>query len=269
MLLNSAIAVAILAFAAAAVPTPTGASMQNGASNTTNLPTSTPPLPPKDALLTQKLFLADTAADRFALLPVDRQFIFDFNAAEKGKAGAGGDLVAANRKTFPALVGTGSGMAVGFLKGCGFNTPHVHPRATELQLVTKGTLVTEMVPENGVFNEPGQAASKRRVIRNELTALQMQPFYQGSVHAQFNPDCGDAEFVASFNAEDFGAGQVVDEVVAMSDDVVVAALGTQVFGDAKGPQDLERFRKSIPASIAQGVETCMKKCGIQPAAPKA
>src|SRR4051794_32851440 len=78
--------------------------------------------------LTAQLSLADVAADRFTLLPDNKNFIFDFNnPALKGKGGAGGDLVAANRKTFPALVGTGSGMAVGFLGPCGFNTPHVHP----------------------------------------------------------------------------------------------------------------------------------------------
>jgi hypothetical protein len=53
-----------------------------------------------------------SAADRFALLPNNDDFVFDFNKKQEG-AGKGGMLIAANRKTFPALVGTGSGMAFG------------------------------------------------------------------------------------------------------------------------------------------------------------
>lgn len=207
--------------------------------------------------LTAQLFLADTAVDRFALLPSNSDFVFDFgNPALKGKGGKGGDLIAANRKTFPALVGTGAGMAVGFLGPCGFNTPHVHPRSVELQIVTQGRLVTEMLPENGVFNN-NLAADGRRVINNTITEFQMQPFYQGSVHTQFNPDCTPATFVAAFTSEDFGAGQVADELFAMSPDVVSAAFGQAIDG-----ADVAKFKAAIPTSIAEGVEQCLMQCGI-------
>ncbi|KAK7432060.1 hypothetical protein QQZ08_001350 [Neonectria magnoliae] len=65
--------------------------------------------------LTAQLQLTDTAVDRFALLK-DDDFVFDFNQ-EQANPGKGGQLVAANRKTFPALVGTGSGMAFGRVDG--------------------------------------------------------------------------------------------------------------------------------------------------------
>lgn len=40
--------------------------------------------------------------------------MFNFNQPQdKDKAGKGGQLIAANRKSFPALVGTGAGMAFG------------------------------------------------------------------------------------------------------------------------------------------------------------
>jgi hypothetical protein len=103
MLFTSA-ALAILAHSAAVLAAPTGSS-----STTTAAPTST------GLSLTQQLYLADTAADRFALLPDDKQFVFDFNQNQTNP-GKGGELVAANRKNFPALVGTGSGMAVGRVK---------------------------------------------------------------------------------------------------------------------------------------------------------
>ncbi|KAG4419440.1 hypothetical protein IFR04_007397 [Cadophora malorum] len=245
MQFTSVLASAILAYVAVAAPAPTA---------NAPAPTTTVAPPAETGLsITQKLFLADTAIDRFALLP-DEKIKFAFVDPKKSK---GGDLVAANRKTFPALVGTGSGMAVGFLKACGFNTPHVHPRATELQIVTQGTLQVEMVPENGVFNVPGDATSGRRVIKNTVNKFEMTPFYQGSIHTQFNPTCDDTVFVASFNSEDFGAGQVADELFSMSPNIVTAA-----FGEAIDGADVDAFKKAIPVSIAQGVEECLKKCNI-------
>lgn len=208
--------------------------------------------------LTQQLFISDTAVDRFTLIPDDKDFKFDFNNKPQPRPGNGGDLVTANRKNFPALVGTGSGMAVGFLGPCGFNTPHVHPRAVELQIVTEGRLTVEMVPENNVFKTPGVATSGRRVVTNTIEKNQMTPFYLGSVHTQFNPDCTDATFVAAFNAEDFGAGQVAEELFALSDDVVSASFGQAING-----ADVEKFEKAIPKTIAFGVKQCLKKCGIK------
>jgi len=254
MQFTSSIIAAILAASSLSLAAPL--EVRNTPKPTPDAPASAPAAP-KDPLLTQKLLFSDLASDRFKLLPNNEDFVFDFNQ-EKGKGGKGGDLFAANRKTFAALVGAGSGMAVGFLGPCGFNTPHIHPRATELQIVVKGTLVTEMLPENGVFNGADKTTG-RRVIRNELTQFQMQPFYQGSVHAQFNPTCEEAIFIASFNNEDFGTGQVVDELVAMDNEIVAAAFGQSVAGS-----EVAEFKKNkvIPESIALGVEQCLATCKI-------
>lgn len=219
------------------------------------------------------LIYLHSAADRVDLLRDDAQFVFDFNKAldEAGGGGDGGNIAAANRKTFPALIGTGAGMAVGRLGrkallispsilsliievACGLNTFHVHPRSAELQLVVEGRLVTEMVPENGVLDGDGNL----RVIKNEIGPFEMTLFYQGSVHTQFNPDCTDAVFVASFASEDFGTGQVLDQAFAFEDDVVVAALGQAVAG-----KDVDAVREAIPTSIALGVDGCLQRCGIE------
>ncbi|KAF6814173.1 Spherulin-1A 1 [Colletotrichum sojae] len=209
---------------------------------------------PADLSLTQKLFLADSAADRFSLLPDDSQFVFNFNQPQQN-AGKGGELIAANRKTFPALVSTNSGMAVGRVGPCGMNTLHVHPRSAELQVVVQGRLITEMTPENGVFEADG---TTRRVIRTELGPFEMTPFYQGSIHSQFNPDCDEAVFVASFASEDFGTGQVADSTFAFSDDLIAATFGQSIAGE-----DIDKVRKAIPKSIALGVDECLKKCNIK------
>jgi len=131
--------------------------------------------------------------------------------------------------------------------------PHVHPRATELQIVVEGTLVTEMVPENGV--QDPKDPKKRRVIRNTLKPFQMTPFYQGSVHTQFNPNCEPATFIASFNAEDFGAGQVLDETFSLDNNIVTAAFGQAIDGN-----QVDQFSDKIPTTIAKGVKECLAKC---------
>jgi hypothetical protein len=88
----------------------------------------------------------------------------------------------------------------------------------------------------------------------------MTPFYQGSVYTQFNPDCTPTTFVAAFNNEDFGAGQIVDELVAFSIDIVEAAFGQAVDGE-----DVDKFRSMIPVSVAKGVEECLARCSIKKA----
>jgi hypothetical protein len=52
-------------------------------------------------------FTLFSASDRYKLLPNDASFVFDFNK----------DGPVANRKTFPALVGSGSAVAAAQLGG--------------------------------------------------------------------------------------------------------------------------------------------------------
>lgn len=101
--------------------------------------------------------------------------------------------VAAHAKTFPAVIGNGVAMTLGFLGPCGMNTPHVHNRATEINVVIEGRLVTNFRIENGVDT-----------ISNTLSKYQMTVFPQGAMHQEFNPDCEDAVFVAGFNGQDPG-----------------------------------------------------------------
>jgi hypothetical protein len=83
-----------------------------------------------NAQLIQSLEQAATAVDRLKLLPNDSDHLYDFNNPPTQDAvttGSGGHTVKADRKDFPALIGTGVSMTVGFIGPCGFNTPHVRP----------------------------------------------------------------------------------------------------------------------------------------------
>jgi hypothetical protein len=125
--------------------------------------------------LFQQLILAPNAVDRQALL-ADEDFVFDFtdpNRVAGVTKGDGGKIVRADHATFPALVGQGGTVAIGFLGPCGFNTPHVHPRAAELNLVVQGRLFASVTPENG-----------GRHLNHTLSQYQMTVFPQGAVHTE-------------------------------------------------------------------------------------
>ncbi|OAQ98607.1 hypothetical protein LLEC1_01214 [Akanthomyces lecanii] len=140
-----------------------------------------------NADLITRLLTSPTALDRSKLLDQPGDWVFDFkdvNAAGRSEAkGRGGLSIAATARTFPALVGNGASMTVAFLGPCGMNTAHVHPRATELNVVVQGRLVTNFVLENGAAP-----------VANTLNTFQMAVFPQGAIHQEFNPDCADAVF---------------------------------------------------------------------------
>ena len=195
------------------------------------------------------LELAATAKDRVNLVPNDADWVYDFDNPPTSAVttGKGGHTVKADRKVFPPLIGTGVSMTLGFLGPCGFNTPHVHPRSSEINVVVQGSLIAEFTLENGANS-----------IINRLSTNQMTVFPQGALHTEFNPDCEDALFVAGFASEDPGVQQAAQTFFGLNDDIVEAALGLDTFHGA----DLEQFRTIIPPNVANGVDKCLKKCNI-------
>lgn len=87
----------------------------------------------------------------------------------------------------------------------------------------------------------------------------MTVFPQGAVHTEFNPDCTDAVFVASFPGEDPGVGQIAREYFGLEDEIVRGSSGGEIAVDGR---DIKIFRSKIPANIAKGVDSCLAKCGI-------
>jgi oxalate decarboxylase/phosphoglucose isomerase-like protein (cupin superfamily) len=175
--------------------------------------------------------------------------IFDFSNAVPGAGEFGGKKKAATVDSFPFLTGMGLSTTVATLNPCGMNTPHVHPRGNEFLTVVDGTLSTGMILENGFTKE----------ITGTLNKLQGTIFPQGAIHYQFNPTCAPATFVATLNNEDAGTNSVAQGFFGLNGDVVNAALG---FQSPVAGADIEKVRASIPVSLAQGIEQCLKTCGI-------
>ncbi|KAJ7235626.1 RmlC-like cupin domain-containing protein [Mycena haematopus] len=190
---------------------------------------------------------AATAVDRVNDLPNDSQFVFDFFNPPAGvTTGAGGKVILANVASFPAVVGNGAAMAVGILEPCGMNTPHTHPRATEIQFNVNGTTIrTGMITENG-----------GRFIMTDLEPGQMTIFPQGSIHFQLNEGCSPAVFVSGFNSEDPGALQIAQRFLGLSPDIVAATLGDI------GVEEVMGLEAMIPDNVSLGADECLKRCGI-------
>jgi hypothetical protein len=112
MLFNSIIAAAILAYTAVAVLTMLAKAMSTGIATYAPAKNSTSSSGPPTKSITPdaltQILLAPLATDRFTVLSESD----NFGAGDlKKNQGAGGELAAANRKTFQALIGSGSGMA--------------------------------------------------------------------------------------------------------------------------------------------------------------
>jgi len=87
----------------------------------------------------------------------------------------------------------------------------------------------------------------------------MMVFPQGALHTEFNPDCTEALFVAGFASEDPGVQQEAQTFFGFGTEAVEAAVGN---GFTFEGGDVDKFRAAIPANVALGVETCLKKCNI-------
>lgn len=195
-----------------------------------------------------------TAVDRTLLLANggNSSFVFDFlnPPASAVKTAGGVTNVAAKVSTFPALVGSGISLTLVTVGPCGVGAPHIHPRADEFLVVIEGRLLVQSFTEGGSV-----------LITNTLPAFSGVIFNQGAVHGQFNPDCTEAKFFASFNSNDAGTTNVAPSFFLFDDNMILDDLGgTQAGISLEDIQLIRNFGKS--GNFA--VEECLKKCGLNP-----
>jgi len=198
---------------------------------------------------------------------VHDQLTFNFNAAPVG--GDGGRILVANEKNFPFLVSSksdgsnGISGAVAFLEPCGMNSPHTHPRATEILTVVEGELEVGFVMENGLF-----AAAAKNInalafpFNTTVQQFEATIFPQGSIHFQFNPTCERSIFVAALNSADPGTSQIAQNFFTLDEEIVDITLGVTADGNKLDPSSVDQFRKNLPANLVRAVEVCKTKCGM-------
>jgi len=200
-----------------------------------------------------KLKTAVSELDRQALLN-DSQYIFDFaDFAKSANAtgqlpgvtiGEGGRIVQAISANFPALIGHGMAMTMGFIEPCGLNLPHTHPRATEVNFIVSGTF------RIGFFQE-----NEARFIGNNLTTGQMTIFPAGAMHFEQNMGCSNAIFVAAFNNEDPGIQTSTETYFGLPAEVSAVGLGLSA-------SEVTAFAVNLAKNPALGIDECRQRCGI-------
>lgn len=190
------------------------------------------------------------------------RLVFDFNSAPP--AGDGGRITTATESNFPILNGQGISGAVAFLNPCGMNSPHTHPRATELLTLVEGKLQTGFMLENN-FVKPASSGdnSKKGALTTqvsaELSPFQSTVFPKGSIHFQFNPSCEPATFVAALSSEDPGTSQIAQNFFFLNETIVDAVL-TENGGTVIDGSNIEMFRSTLPANLVLAHENCMAAC---------
>jgi hypothetical protein len=183
---------------------------------------------------------------------------FDFKTAPVG--GDGGRILVANEANFPLLVGEGIAGAVAFIEPCGMNSPHTHPRATELLTVVEGQLEVGFVMENGLFKDAAKEINALAFPFNTtLNQFEATIFPQGSIHFQFNPTCERAIFTAALNNADPGTSQIAQNFFTLPDDIVTITLGNKNKID---PSNVDQFRANLPANLVSAVDSCKARCHL-------
>jgi hypothetical protein len=198
---------------------------------------------------------------------VHDQLTFDFKAAPVG--GDGGRILVANEKNFPFLVSSksdgsnGISGAVAFLEPCGLNSPHTHPRATEILTVVEGELEVGFVMENGLFAAAAKDINALAFPFNTtLQQFEATIFPQGSIHFQFNPTCERSTFVAALNSADPGTSQIAQNFLSLDSEIVDITLGIGEAGNKLDPSSVDQFRKNLPANLVQAMDSCKARCGM-------
>ena len=242
--------------------TSTGHPGSTSSSAAKNLPTALA------ASLAKQMHSEVTAVDRFTDLlsehgafltdqrKIQERVVFDFNAATAAPNSTGGRILVANEKNYPILTELGIAGAVAFLNPCSMNTPHTHPRATELLTLVKGErLQTGLMLENGFH--PTTAGGLTTQVAAELSTFQATVFPQGSIHFQFNPTCEEAIFVAALSSSDPGTSQVAQNFFFQDERIVDITLGQP---EELNGKDIADFRKNLPANLVQAMDSCIATC---------
>ncbi|KAL4242095.1 germin family protein [Abortiporus biennis] len=125
------------------------------------------------------------------------------------------------------------------------NTPHTHPRATEVLYSINGTV------EFGEIGEGGD-----RFVFGEINAGQAGVFLKGAVHFQINNGCDPIQLVAILSSNDPGVQSTSQRFFGLPPSIVSASLGDL------GVQEIANLESMIPDNVALGSDQCLQRCGL-------
>ncbi|KAL3152489.1 hypothetical protein ABBQ32_001524 [Trebouxia sp. C0010 RCD-2024] len=152
-----------------------------------------------------------------------------------------------NNPFLSTLPGTGNAQTVVTMGPCAGNTPHVHPRGSEISFLLYGNITFGMIEENANSNNP--------VIVN-MTAGDTVHIPTGIMHFSINNQCEPAAFLANFGVSDPGTQTIWNSFIRIPSDVLNAATGL--------PEAQINELKLMPLVTPPGTggEECLQRCGL-------
>jgi len=146
------------------------------------------------------------------------------------------------------LPGDGNGQALVTLGPCAGNTPHTHPRGSEISFLLYGAIQFGMVEENAGNNE--------LVLRN-FTQNETIHIPQGILHFSYNPNCEPAAFLANFPNRDPGTQTIWGSMMRIPNRILNSATGIPeaTFASLK-------TRYPLVTTPGTGGEACLAKCNL-------
>ncbi|KAK6519215.1 hypothetical protein TWF281_003051 [Arthrobotrys megalospora] len=182
-----------------------------------------------------------TQLDRLAIIDDNQDWSFNFVAQSSYRKDPG-SVVTASAANFPAVIGNGMSLALITLAPCGILPAHIHPRAVNYVVATKGSTKTYFFEENGA-----------KLIVNTLTPNVMTIFPQASLHTMYNEGCTEATLVSALSSEDPGTLTFANSLFALPVDLVSNAFGG----------DISSFRSKVPnlaSNAIAGTRECLARC---------
>ncbi|KAF3129487.1 hypothetical protein TWF594_010952 [Orbilia oligospora] len=182
-----------------------------------------------------------TQLDRLSILNDSSVWYFNFIAQSSYRKDPG-SVVTASAVNFPAVIGNGMSLALITLAPCGILPAHIHPRAANYVIATKGSTRTYFYEENGA-----------KLIVNTLTPNTMTIFPQAALHTMFNEGCTEATLVSALSSEDPGTLTFANSLFELPIDLVSNAFGG----------DISSFRSRVPnlaSNAIAGTRDCLARC---------
>ncbi|EPS41620.1 hypothetical protein H072_4496 [Dactylellina haptotyla CBS 200.50] len=197
--------------------------------------------PTENSEFAVQLKMQTTQLDRLGSLDNNGKWFFNFTA-QSSYVGDPGSVVTANVATFPAVIGNGMSMALITLAPCGMLPAHIHPRASNYVVGTKGSTRTYFFEENGA-----------RVVLGTLNPGVMTIFPQAALHTMFNDRCTESTLISALSSEDPGTLTFANSLFELPKDLISSAFGA----------DMSLLKNRIPALASNaiaGTRDCLARC---------
>lgn len=179
-------------------------------------------------------------------------FVFDFKKAKKVEGGTPTSSLRGNNVGSNPFLTTlphrGNGQTLVTMGPCSGNSPHNHPRGSEISYMTYGKIQFGVIEEN---TAAGNTLTLKTIKQGQTIHVA-----QGLMHFSLNQGCSPAQFLANFGERDPGTQTTWGSFIQIPAPALHSATGI--------PESTWKALKKYKLAIAPttGGEACLKKCGL-------